>query len=641
MVLFSDDELRLFGNGSHFHLYEKMGAQPLRGGGTHFAVWAPDAVQVSVIGDFNEWDCGQHPLSPVERSGVWAGSVCEAKHGDRYKYLIRSRYGGYEVKKADPCAFYAERPPKTASRVWHLDDYEWSDSRWMEDRTRQLEMPVSIYEVHLGSWRRNPRDSSRQLSYGELATELPEYANEMGFTHVELMPVMEHPDDDSWGYRVTGYFSATSRFGSPQDLMFLIDRLHQNGIGVILDWPLSHFAIDQHGLGFFDGTHLYDHQDDRLGYHPDWHTRNFNYGRNEVRSFLGSVAFFWLDKYHIDGLRMDAVASMIYRDYARRDGDWVRNEDGGNEDWDAIHFLKHLNAEIYQNFSGVETFAEESTAWPKVTHHASMGGLAFGFKWDMGWMNDMLTYMATDPIYRRYHHDKLTFRMLYAWNESFLMSLSHDEVTQGKRSLLQKMPRSDWEKFANLRLLYGAMYAHPGKKLLFMGCEWGQWEEWNFNESLKWHQRDFDPHRGISEWVQDLNRFYRSEPALYETDCDDAGFEWIDLSDIENSVISFLRRNKSGTSVLAAVFNFTPMKREHYRIGVPEDGFWREVLNSDSCTYWGSSCGNGGGVHAQRERWHDRPYTVEVTLPPLSALFFKHEWGSQSRECPTVSGEIL
>lgn len=625
MVLFSDDELRLFGNGSHFHLYEKMGAQPLRGGGTHFAVWAPDAVQVSVIGDFNEWDCGQHPLSPVERSGVWAGSVCEAKHGDRYKYLIRSRYGGYEVKKADPCAFYAERPPKTASRVWHLDDYEWSDSRWMEDRTRQLEMPVSIYEVHLGSWRRNPRDSSRQLSYGELATELPEYANEMGFTHVELMPVMEHPDDDSWGYRVTGYFSATSRFGSPQDLMFLIDRLHQNGIGVILDWPLSHFAIDQHGLGFFDGTHLYDHQDDRLGYHPDWHTRNFNYGRNEVRSFLGSVAFFWLDKYHIDGLRMDAVASMIYRDYARRDGDWVRNEDGGNEDWDAIHFLKHLNAEIYQNFSGVETFAEESTAWPKVTHHASMGGLAFGFKWDMGWMHDSLEYMSQDPVYRKFHHHQLTFRGIYAFTENFVLPLSHDEVVHGKGSLFGKMPGDEWQKFANLRTLFAAMIAQPAKKLIFMGCEFGQVREWNHDGSLDWHLTESPLHGGLQNCLAHLNWLYRTEPALHQSDASPDGFEWLDCSDGDQSTISWIRKSQETGDVILAAFNFTPVVRENYYLGAPSGGYWKEIANTDACEFGGSGKGNLGGVNATQSKYHGRSHTIVITLPPLAAVFFKQD----------------
>jgi len=622
----SADDVWYFNEGTHFRLYEKLGAHPRGGSGTAFAVWAPNAVDVCVIGSFNGWDRRRHPLSPVACSGIWAGFVPEARRGDLYKYFIRSRYGRHEVEKADPFAFLAETPPKTASIIWDLD-YHWSDGEWMEGRKhrRLRESPVSIYEVHLQSWRLNPEENNRPLTYRELAIELAGYVSEMGFTHVEFMPVMEHPRPDSWGYKTTGYFAPCGGLGDPQDLMYLIDCLHRRGIGVILDWSPAHFALDGHGLSSFDGTHLYDHHDDRLGFHPEWGTRIFNYGRHEVRSFLSSVAFFWLEKYHVDGLRVDAVSSMLYRDYARQDGQWIPNHHGGNENWEAAHFLQRLNREIYRCFPGVETFAEESTAWPRVTHPADEGGLGFGFKWDMGWMNDTLRYMSKDPVYRQYDQNDLTFRGLYVSHESFLLPLSHDEVTQGKGSLLRRMPRGDWEKLASLRLLYGYMYSLPGKKLLFMGCEFGQWDEWAYDQSVGWHLRGFESHSGMARRVGDLNRLYTSEPALYETDSQPVGFEWVDCRDVHNSVISFLRRSEKRRSLLLGVFSFTPVVREHYRVGVPESGLWREVLNSDSRYYCGTDCGNLPGVQARHEPWHDRCDSIVITLPPLSALIFKHE----------------
>ncbi len=531
-TLLTKNDLYLFNEGNHFRLYEKLGAHPMTVGGqegAYFEVWAPDAEQVFVVGDFNGWNKASHPLHPREQSGIWGGFVPGISKGDRYKYHIKSRYGNYRVDKADPFAFLDETPPKTASIVWNLD-YTWGDQLWMKERRERnrLDSPIAIYEVHLGSWRRVPEEGNRFLTYKELAPLLAEYVEQMGFTHVEFLPVMEHPFYGSWGYQTTGYFAPTSRYGTPQDFMYLVDYLHQHGIGVLLDWVPSHFPNDEHGLGFFDGSHLYEHSDPREGFHPDWKSFIYNYGRSEVRSFLISSALFWLDKYHVDGLRVDAVASMLYLDYSRKEGEWIPNKYGGRENLEAIAFLRRFNEEVYRNYPDVQTIAEESTAWPMVSRPTYVGGLGFGMKWDMGWMHDTLEYIAKDPIFRKYHHSNLTFRMLYAFFENFILPLSHDEVTHGKGSLLGKMPGDDWQKFANLRLLLGYMYAQPGKKLLFMGGELGQWREWHHDESLDWHLLGYERHTEIQRWVQDLNRFYRSEPALYELDCNPAGFERID-----------------------------------------------------------------------------------------------------------------
>jgi 1,4-alpha-glucan branching enzyme len=629
--LLTDDDIYLFNEGSHSRLYEKLGAHRLNIGGqdgTYFAVWAPDAERVSVIGDFNGWDRATHPLRPQKQSGIWAGFLPGVAIGDVYKYHIASRYDGYRVDKADPFASYCETPPKTASIVWDLD-YSWGDREWMEKRGKHNThgAPIAIYEVHLGSWKRVPHEKQRYLTYREIAPELARYVRSMGFTHVEFLPVMEHPFYGSWGYQVTGYFAPTSRYGTPQDFMYLIDYLHQNGIGVILDWVPSHFPTDEHGLGFFDGTHLYEHAYPQKGFHPDWSSFIFNYGRKEVESFLISSAFFWLDKYHVDGLRVDGVASMLYLDYSRKQGEWMPNKYGGRENLEAIDFLRRFNQRVYLSYPDVQTMAEESTAWPMVSRPTYVGGLGFGLKWDMGWMHDTLQYMFKDPIHRKYHHNELTFRMLYAFTENFVMPLSHDEVVHGKGSLLSSMPGDDWQKFANLRLLLGYMYAQPGKKLLFMGGELGQWQEWNHDESLDWHLLDYERHAASQRWVADLNRIYRTEPALYELDCDPAGFEWIDGSDVEHSVISFVRKGKTTDSIVLVVCNFTPMTHFNYRVGVPRGGFWRELLNSDAEQYWGSSQGNVGGVEAEPLDWHGRPYSLNLALPPLASVFFRSEGG--------------
>ena len=538
--MLSDEDIYLFNEGSHFRLYYKLGAHPvtLDGvSGTYFAVWAPDAEKIFVIGDFNDWDKTTHPLVPRGQSGIWDGFIPGVGPGTHYKFHLHSRFQMYKVDKADVFGFFHEGPPRTASIVWDLN-YSWSDQEWMGKRhsSHALNAPMSIYEMHLGSWRRKPEEGSRYLTYREMAPELAEYVNTMGFSHVEFLPVMEHPFYGSWGYQTTGYFAPTSRYGTPQDFMYLVDYLHQHGIGVILDWVPSHFPADEHGLGFFDGTHLFEHADPRKGYHPDWHSKIFNYGRNEVRNFLISSALFWLDLYHIDGLRLDAVASMLYLDYSRRDGDWIPNKYGGNENLEAIDFLRLFNKEVYGNYPDVQTTAEESTAWPMVSRPIYVGGLGFGFKWDMGWMHDTLTYMAKDPIFRKFHHNILTFRMLYAWTENFVLPLSHDEVVHGKGSLLRQMPGDDWQKFANLRLMFGYMFGQPGKKLLFMGGEFGQWDEWYHEKSLDWHLLEFPAHQGVKKWVEDLNRVYRQEPALYELDFDPEGFHWIDCTDVDHSV---------------------------------------------------------------------------------------------------------
>jgi 1,4-alpha-glucan branching enzyme len=628
MSLLTEYDLFLFNEGGHFRLYEKLGARPLNNGGvggTYFAVWAPSAEHVSVVGDFNGWDRTSHPLRPRDRSGIWDGFLPGVENGALYKYHIVSRHNGCRVEKADPFAFYSEVPPKTASVVWDLD-YGWQDKAWMGERGSHnaLDRPISIYEVHIGSWRRLPEEGNRFLSYRELAPRLAEYVTRMGFTHVEFLPVMEHPFYGSWGYQVTGYFAPTSRYGTPQDFMVLIDCLHQHGIGVILDWVPSHFPADEHGLAFFDGTHLYEHADRRQGLHPEWDSSIFNYGRHEIRSFLVSSALFWLERYHADGLRVDAVASMLYLDYARKDGEWIPNRYGGRENLEAIQMLRRLNEEIYANHSDVQTIAEESTAWPMVSRPTYIGGLGFGLKWDMGWMHDTLEYMSLDPIFRKYHHDQLTFRMLYASHENFVLPLSHDEVTHGKRSLLGKMPGDDWQRFANLRLLLGYMVGQPGKKLLFMGGEFGQWREWAHDESLDWHLTEYPAHRGLQRWVEDLNRLYRNEPALYELDCQPGGFEWIDCSDTSAGVLSFLRKAHSTPEVALVVCNFTPVPRHDYRVGIPCGGFWGELLNSDAAEYGGSGQGNLGGVEAAQIPSQGRPCSLVVTLPPLAILFLKH-----------------
>jgi 1,4-alpha-glucan branching enzyme len=626
--LLSDDDVYLFNEGSHFRLYDYLGAHPISVGaqaGTYFAVWAPDAEYVEVIGDFSAWQDG-HGLQPRGDSGIWHGFVAGLGRGDLYKYRLTSRYRGFRVDKADPFGFRHETPPKTASVVWDLE-YEWQDQVWMSQRSARnsLSAPLSIYEVHMASWARVPEEDNRPLTYRELAPRLAEYVLRLGFTHVEFMPVMEHPYGGSWGYQVTGYFAPSSRFGTPQDLIFLIDYLHRQGIGVILDWVPSHFATDQHGLGFFDGTHLYEHSDPRQGIHPDWNSFTFNYGRREVRSFLISNALFWLDKYHADGLRLDAVASMLYLDYSRRPGEWVPNAYGGNEDLEAISLLRQLNEQVYAAFPDVHTIAEESTAWPMVSRPTYVGGLGFGLKWDMGWMHDTLAYMGKDPIHRKYQHADLTFRGLYAFTENFVLPLSHDEVSHGKGSLLAKMPGDEWQRFANLRLLYGYMYAQPGKKLLFMGGEFGQSGEWQHDHSLDWHLLQYPFHAGVSAWVADLNRVYRFEPALHELDCDPAGFEWVDASDWQHSVISFLRRGRSEVEAVLVVCNFTPVPRHGYRVGVPAPGFWRELLNSDGREYGGSGVGNLGGTVGDAVPSHGRDHSLVLTLPPLAVVFLKRQ----------------
>jgi 1,4-alpha-glucan branching enzyme len=627
MSLLTDDDLYLFNEGSHYHLYEKFGAHPIGDGsdsGTYFAVWAPDAEKVSVIGNFNDWNKSSNPLQPKGQSGIWEGFLPGFGKGTLYKYHIASRFNGYQVDKADPFSVFNEIPPKTASIVWDLA-YEWGDQQWMARRRQanSLDQPISIYEMHIGSWRRNLEEGNRSLSYRELAPQLADYLVSLGYTHVELLPVMDHPFFGSWGYQITGYFAPSGNYGTPQDLMHLIDVLHQHGIGVILDWVPSHFPNDEHGLGFFDGTHLYEHADPRQGYHPEWTSFIFNYGRNEVQSFLISNALFWLDRYHVDGLRVDAVASMLYLDYGRKDGEWIPNEYGGRENIEAIRFLRRMNEAVYKFFPDVQTIAEESTAWPMVSRPAYVGGLGFGLKWDMGWMHDTLEYMQADPIYRRYHHNKLTFRMLYAFHENFVLPLSHDEVVYGKGSLLAKMPGDDWQKFANLRALFGYMFAQPGKKMLFMGGELGQWTEWVHDGSLDWHLLDFAPHRGLRKWVSHLNRLYRSEPALHELDCHPGGFEWIDCGDADSSVVSLLRKAKSTSAEVLIVCNFTPVPRPNYGVGAPRGGFWQEIANSDAAEYGGSNMGNLGGIEAAPVPLHGRPYSLTLTLPPLSTSFFK------------------
>ena len=625
----SEFDRYLLAEGTFHRAYQKLGAHITeRDGqrGVQFAVWAPNAKMTSVIGEFNDWNPLANRMEPSP-AGVWETFIPRMGPGEIYKYHLESNYGGYSVDKADPYGFAAEIRPHTASRVWELESYAWRDGSWMAARGKSnaLDAPISIYEVHLGSWRRVPEEQSRWLSYRELAPLLAEYVHNAGFTHVELLPVMEHPFDGSWGYETTGYFAPTSRFGTPSDFMYFVDYLHQQGIGVILDWVPAHFPKDEAGLGYFDGTHLYEHSDPRQGEHPDWNTFVFNYGRNEVRSFLISNALFWFDKYHVDGLRVDAVASMLYLDYGRREGEWMPNRYGGRENIDAIEFLRSVNEHVYAAFPDVMMIAEESTAWPQVSRPVYVGGLGFGFKWNMGWMHDMLSYMSQDPVFRSYHHNKITFSLLYAFTENFVLPYSHDEVVYGKGSMLRKMPGDDWQKFANLRLLYGFMFGHPGKKLLFMGSEFGQWSEWNHETSLDWHLLDTPLHRALQRWVRDLNTFYRGQRALHELDFDSGGFAWVDCTDFQRSVISFLRRGRNPADQLLLVCNFTPVVRQNYRVGVPRSGLWKELLNSDALLYGGSGQGNFGGVEAVPLPVHGQPFSLSMTLPPLGMLVYQHE----------------
>jgi 1,4-alpha-glucan branching enzyme len=625
--LLTDEDIYLFNEGSHFRLHEKLGSHLFtREGvmGTYFAVWAPDAEEVSVIGDFNGWDKRSHPLRLKKQSGIWEGFIPGVGKGSNYKYHLRSRYHSYKADKADPFAFLFEVPPKTASIVWD-PAYTWADSEWMASRgeVNGSYRPMSIYEVHLGSWRRAPEEQNRPLSYRELAPRLAEYLQKMNFTHVEFLPVMEHPFYGSWGYESLGFFAPTSRYGSPQDFMYLVDCLHQHSIGVILDWVPSHFPSDEHGLGYFDGTYLFEHADPRQRIHPDWDSLVFNYGRKELQSFLISSALFWLEKYHIDGLRVDAVASMLYLDYGRKQGEWIPNKYGGKENVEAIGVLRRFNEEVYKSHPDVQTIAEESTDWPMVSRPTYTGGLGFGMKWDMGWMHDTLSYMSKDPIHRKYHHNQLTFRLVYAYHENFVLPLSHDEVVHGKGSLLRQMSGDDWQKFANLRLLYGYMYAQPGKKLLFMGGEFGQWNEWYHEESLHWHLLEYPSHASLQRWVEDLNKLYKNKRALHQLDFDPAGFEWIDCNDSQNSGLSFIRRGHSPKDTVLIVCNFTPVPRYNYRVGVPTGGYWREILNSDAKEYGGSGHGNLGGREVSPIPFHGRPYSLNLILPPLGVIFLE------------------
>jgi len=624
----SEFDLHLFGEGKLYKAYEKLGAhicthEGVRG--VNFSVWAPNAMRVSVVGNFNNWDGRRYPMRSREGVGIWELFIPEMQDGELYKYEILPQGGGPPFTKADPYATAAECRPKTASLVYDVHHHTWNDTKWMEERKNSdsLKKPLSIYEVHLGSWKRKVEEDNRWLTYRELAKSLVPYVKDMGFTHIELMPIVEHPFDGSWGYQTTGYFAPTSRFGTPEDFMYFVDVCHQADIGVIMDWAPAHFPDDAHGLALFDGTHLYDHADPRMGYHPEWKSRIFNYARTEVKNFLINSALSWFDRYHIDGLRVDAVASMLYLDYARKDGEWVPNQHGGNENLGAVEFLKELNVLAHQEHPGIMTIAEESTAWPGISRPTSAGGLGFSFKWNMGWMHDTLEYFNLDPIHRKYHHNKITFGLMYAFTENFILVLSHDEVVHGKKALLDKMPGDDWQRFANLRALYGHMWGHPGKKMLFMGAEIGQWWEWNHDNSLQWHLLEYAPHHGLQQYIAALNRLYQSEPALYEVDFDWQGFKWIDLHDSDNSTLTYIRYAQDQTDCIVCACNFTPVPREQYRMGVPRGGFYRELLNSDSAIYGGGNMGNGEGVQADPIPWHDQPFSLLVTLPALSVVFFK------------------
>jgi 1,4-alpha-glucan branching enzyme len=625
--LLTDFDLHLFNEGTHVRVYQKLGAHPAMvdgRAGVNFAVWAPSADAVSVIGEFNDWDPAQTPLTPRSSSGIWEGFVPDVGQGALYKYSIKPKFVSKRIDKADPYGFAAELRPSTASVVWDLSTYEWHDQDWVARRTEHqaLDAPISIYEVHLGSWKRVP-DTQGFLTYQDLAHQIAEYCQSMGYTHVELLPVSEHPFDPSWGYQTVGYYAPTRRFGTPDDFKAFVDILHQAGIGVLLDWVPAHFPSDPHGLARFDGSSLYEHSDPRQGEHPDWGTKIFNYGRHEVRSFLISNALFWIDEYHIDGLRVDAVASMLYLDYSRKSGEWVPNQYGGRENLEAISFLQRMNEVVHTGCPGVLTVAEESTAWPQVTRPPYMGGLGFSLKWNMGWMHDTLAYISNEPIHRRWHHNELTFSLLYAFHENFVLPLSHDEVVHGKGSLLNKVPGDAWQKFATLRLLFAYMFSHPGKKLLFQGMDFGQGDEWTESHSVDWHLLQFSFQSGLQRCVADLQRVYRSEPALYQVDFDWRGFDWLESHDNENSVFAYLRRGHDEHDIVVAALNFTPVPRYDYRVGVPTGGPWREIFNTDSSLYGGGNIGNAGQVWALDEAWAGRGHTLCLTIPPLGAVFLK------------------
>ena len=626
--LFTDFDINLFKAGKHYRLYEKFGSHLTTVDGqegTYFAVWAPSAKLVSVIGDFNFWLEGEHHLNVRwDGSGIWEGFIPNVHKGSIYKYKIQSSHSNIKTEKADPFAKSCEHPPKTASVVWE-DEYSWQDKKWMKNRQKNnaLDAPYSVYEVHLGSWKRELKNN-KFLTYQELSEDLVSYVKEMNFTHVEFMPIMEYPYDPSWGYQLTGYFAPTSRFGTPDEFKLLVDKFHENGIGVILDWVPSHFPSDDHGLGYFDGSHLYEHPDRRKGYHQDWKSLIFNYGRNEIKSFLISNAIFWLDQYHADGLRVDAVASMLFLDYSRKDGEWEPNEFGGRENLDAIAFMKEMNTAVYENFPDVQTIAEESTSFPMVSRPTYIGGLGFGMKWMMGWMHDTLEYFAKEPIYRKHHQNELTFSLNYAFTENFMLPLSHDEVVYGKKAILDKMPGDEWQRFANLRLLYSFMYTHPGTKLIFQGGEFGQTSEWNFQQSLDWHLLQYDVHKGAQELVKALNTFYKKEPALYEKQFSSEGFEWIDHGDHENSVLSYLRKGENEKDNLIIICNLTPIPRENYRVGLPKSGTLKEVFNSDSKKFNGTGEFKNTKITSEEIAWNFREKSVELNLPPLSMIALKY-----------------
>jgi 1,4-alpha-glucan branching enzyme len=621
-------DIRLFQEGKHYRIYEKLGAHLTKSGsqtGVHFAVWAPNAAYVAVMGEWNGWSKEAHPMSRFAESAVWTCFIADVRNGQSYKYFLRSQYNNFEVDKADPFAFYTELVPQTASRVWDLSGYEWKDWQWVADRAKHnaSDGPMNIYEMHIGSWIRNPENPKSFYGYRDLAPKLIEYLTKMSYTHVEFLPVMEHPFYGSWGYQTIAYYAPSSRFGTPQDFMFLIDSLHQAGISVILDWVPSHFPQDGHGLTYFDGTYLYEHADPRQGVQVDWGTYIFNYGRPEVSNFLIANALFWIDQYHADALRVDAVASMLYLDYSRKEGQWVANKYGGRENLEAIDFLHHVNHSVHEQFPGTAMIAEESTSWPMVSRPIHLGGLGFDYKWNMGWMHDTLEYMALDPIHRSYHHGKMTFGIWYAWSENFILPFSHDEVVHLKKAMAAKMPGSLWQQLANLRLLYGYMTGHPGKQLLFMGSEFGQWREWNHDRGLDWDLLNYPENQALHLWVQDLNRFYRNTPALFEMDFDPKGFQWIDCNDNFRSILSFLRFGKNDGEAVAFVCNFTPVPRHNYRIGVPWKGRWEEALNSDSQFYGGSGMGNLGGVIAEAMPAHGRDFSLNLILPPLAIVVLK------------------
>ena len=633
--LLSEYDFHLLNEGTHWRSYDKLGAHLRKVDGVdgvHFAVWAPNATAVSVVGDFNSWDTRRHAMRKHIPSGFWELFVPGLSEGTLYKYAVRGKDGNL-IEKCDPYGFGAEVPPRTASKVIDLDRYHWHDLDWMRHRVQHnaFDAPMSVYEVHLGSWRRPGNDSSRWLTYRELAHELVDYVKQMGFTHIELMPVSEHPFTGSWGYQTVGYYAATSRYGTPHDLMYFIDHCHQNGIGVFIDWVPAHFPKDGHGLRQFDGTALYEHEDPRLGEHRDWGTLIFNYGRHEVRNFLISNALFWLDKYHIDGLRVDAVASMIYLDYSREPGEWIPNMYGGRENLEALGFLRELNLQTHLQYPGTLTIAEESTAWPGVSRPTYTGGLGFSLKWNMGWMNDTRRYFGHEPIHRRFHHDELTFSLIYAFTENFVLPLSHDEVVHGKGSLLDQMPGDMWQRFANLRMMYTYMWMHPGKKLLFMGGEIAQWTEWNYDTSLQWDLLQWDSHRGMQRMVADLNAVYRREPSLHQVDFDHSGFEWVDCHNYDESVLVFIRRGKDPRDFVVVACNFTPVPRMNHRMGLPQGGYYREIFNSDSSYYAGSNLGNGQGVTAEPVGWHGRPFSAPVVMPPLGIIVLKPEMPSNGR----------